>query len=622
MNKLGFAIEIARAGLRTPLVCNDASWRNRVVDIREYLKLFDGLYHTDNIVTFISFDEGGCLLTQLKAISGKLGDFMSGWIYIPNTIDATGEDVMKAFNYVRNILSTMTSIESVKDEIISFFDKEYPQQEYAAAYTPSSGERFGVRYTDVPYTLKEILDSNRFQSYYNGHKAIFILETNGEVNISNDVASMFDDFTNEVIAKMAYLIPPSQGELQRIGRGVKIYTEDGKEFSSPVSVEQNSTVKLLLRKSGFEPIPFTQTITQNQEQVKLDRREERFAWKKMISPSMFNVSCGGGEKPNAQIRVNGTDVPFNGVSLEESACRNAVVKISAPGFDTWENTVDLTRGQINIVLQKSEMTFVGTIELSNGTYAEITLKSKDLPGGDSPIKGYTSNGDYRKPKLSFSPGYWKQRLIGFASAIILVFVVVLGIAVDSWFETHESRLGWPPYKEIKSEAKEVDPVSPSAASNKGVDEGLDSNTYSLEDAIKYLDGNDTWNKESMEMYQDLQGLFEAMNTYNFDEVKNIAVKLDNSKKLDAIKSAIETCKKNQGTPKKGDKDGKHVDTYNKPDDNDIIVNGYDKYVRNCKKKSGTDGSDGSGSTVSKGSNNGNRSDRGGGNTRGKGNKDL
>ena len=85
MNKLGFAIKLASQGAGNAIECNKGQWTNKVVDIREYLKLFNGLQGTDNIVTFMSFDEGGCFLTQLRAISGRVGDFLSGWIYIPNT---------------------------------------------------------------------------------------------------------------------------------------------------------------------------------------------------------------------------------------------------------------------------------------------------------------------------------------------------------------------------------------------------------------------------------------------------------------------------------------------------------------------------------------------------------
>ena len=75
MNKLGFAIKLASQGAGNAIECNRGQWISKVVDIREYLKLFNGLQGTDNIVTFMSFDEGGCYLTLLRAISGRMGDF-------------------------------------------------------------------------------------------------------------------------------------------------------------------------------------------------------------------------------------------------------------------------------------------------------------------------------------------------------------------------------------------------------------------------------------------------------------------------------------------------------------------------------------------------------------------
>lgn len=136
MNKLGFAIKLASQGAGNAIECNKGQWTNKVVDIREYLKLFNGLQGTDNIVTFMSFDEGGCFLTQLRAISGRVGDFLSGWIYIPNTIDVSGEDVMNTYNYVRNILS-QSNLSDLKEDIESFFSKEYPSKEIAAQYVAS-----------------------------------------------------------------------------------------------------------------------------------------------------------------------------------------------------------------------------------------------------------------------------------------------------------------------------------------------------------------------------------------------------------------------------------------------------------------------------------------------------
>ena len=179
MNKLGFAIKFASQGAGNAIECNKGQWINKVVDIREYLKLFNGLQGTDNIVTFMSFDEGGCFLTQLRAISGRVGDFLSGWIYIPNTIEVSGEDVMNTYNYVRTILS-QSNLNDCISSIESFFSKEYPKKDYVAPYLPSSGEEFGVRFNDMYYSMKEILDTNRYQPYYSKYKAIFLLDKDGE----------------------------------------------------------------------------------------------------------------------------------------------------------------------------------------------------------------------------------------------------------------------------------------------------------------------------------------------------------------------------------------------------------------------------------------------------------
>lgn len=175
MNKLGFVIRLASQGAGNAIECNKGQWTNKVVDICEYLKLFNGLQGTDNIVTFMSFDEGGCFLTQFRAISGRLGDFLSGWIYIPNTIDISGSDVLDAYNFVRRILRE-SNLNDLKESINDFFSKEYPLNNYSTQYAPSNGEKFGVRFIGY-YTMKEILD-DRYQSYYCDCKAISLVSLN------------------------------------------------------------------------------------------------------------------------------------------------------------------------------------------------------------------------------------------------------------------------------------------------------------------------------------------------------------------------------------------------------------------------------------------------------------
>ena len=60
-----------------------------------------------------------------------------------NTIEASGEEIMSAYNYVRNTLS-QSNLSDLKDDIESFFSKEYPSKEVTAQYVASRGQLCGV----------------------------------------------------------------------------------------------------------------------------------------------------------------------------------------------------------------------------------------------------------------------------------------------------------------------------------------------------------------------------------------------------------------------------------------------------------------------------------------------
>lgn len=290
MNKLGFAIKLASQGAGNAIECNKGQWTNKVVDIREFLKLFNGLQGTDNIVTFMSFDEGGCFLTQLRAISGRVGDFLSGWIYIPNTIEASGEDVMNTYNYVRNILSQSNLNDYISD-IESFFSKEYPKKDYAASYVPSSGEEFGVRFIDVYYSMKEILDTDRYQPYYSNFKAIFLLDKNSEVKIAKEQVSRFKDLTKITIEKTCIFKAPSPEEVRLLGRGTKIVFSTKQEFNSPVLTKKGDRIQLFALRDGFEPVILPPiTIQEDGQKCFIDPRTVK--WKSVsIHPCLRFITA-------------------------------------------------------------------------------------------------------------------------------------------------------------------------------------------------------------------------------------------------------------------------------------------------------------------------------------------
>ena len=581
MNKLGFAIKLASQGAGNAIECNKGQWTSKVVDIREYLKFFDGLQGTDNTVTFMSFDEGGCYLTLLRAISGRIGDFLSGWIYIPNTIEATGEDIMNAYNYVRNILSQSNLNDSIED-IEAFFSKEYPKKEFAAQYVPSSGEEFGVRFIDMYYSMKEILDADRYQPYYSKFKAIFLLDKNSEVKIAKEQVARFKDLTKITIEKTCIFKAPSLEEVRLLGRGTKIFFSTNQEFKSPVLAKKGDKIQLFAHREGFEPVNLPVVTIQEDGQT-YSINPNAVKWMKRISPSMFLVYNSKHEKleNGVQIFINGTEITYKDGLISEEDCRQAKVKIIAPDYETFEQKTNLFAENYSIILSRKVKSCQTKVELTNGHLAEMTLESKYLPSQyESPLKGYEFDEEYHSNKvLRMSLWFvWKQRLWGFFAALSVCVLIIAYIALDTWLETHDFKFGLPPWEE-NSSAQQYTPVDSTntedrtlnQADNRNESDQQGTEDISIDAAISYLDTNTTWSKTELDKYPDLQGLYEDMNTFNLSKILNDwSFKLENSKQFQKILESANKTYSYGWNPKQG----VHNPTYNKAGDEQISLPNY------------------------------------------------
>lgn len=580
MRTLGFAIKLASQGAGNALECNKGSWTSKVVDIREYLKLFNGLQGTDNIVTFISFDENGCFLTQLRSISGRGGDFLSGWIYIPNNLNISGTDVMNAYNYVQGILLNESNLASVKDDIESFFSKEYEQKEISFPNIPSSGDKYGLRYLGH-YTMKEILGSDRYQSYYSKYKAIFLIEKEGEISITRENANEFEDLTKFPIEESCILKAPTTDDLRMLGKGVEIFFADsGRVFDSPKLMKKEEEVKLCAKRSGFESITFTVLTTS--EEVMDFPSLNNIQWKKKISPSLFNVQNDDGTKINkAKISINGRDITSQTMSFTEDECHEADVEISAPDHEEWHGSVNLLKKLPSFQLKRKVKEQKYKIVLSNGHCADMTLESKDFPSSysshRSPIKVYTY--DDEKQALNVSQWFvWKQRLWGYLGGLVTICLIAGFFAFEAWIKSHEFVFGWPPIKE--KHTKEI-VTQNSSETNK--ESTADVNKGSTAIAIAYLEKNDIWHKDSLEKYAVTQGLFDELSNYEFDKIcKRYKSQLSNSTKLELIVNAINTSKESGFDPKTGKV------TYYEPTDKGINVDNYKNWISTDHSSSGTE----------------------------------
>ena len=89
-------------------------------------------------------------------------------------------------------------------------------------------------------------------------------------------------------------------------------------------------------------------------------------------------------------------------------------------------------------------------------------------------------------------------------------------------------------------------------------------------AVAYLDANKKWNRERMEAIPGLAGLFDAINTYNFDELRTVwAPRLRESSRFADLMRSVEGSRS-----KRDPRTGAHNPTYLRPGDNEFSVFGY------------------------------------------------
>jgi hypothetical protein len=117
--------------------------------------------------------------------------------------------------------------------------------------------------------------------------------------------------------------------------------------------------------------------------------------------------------------------------------------------------------------------------------------------------------------------------------------------------------------EVAAHAQNADSAQPEA-------QAADPNLTD-KDAIKYLDDNKSWNRDEMEKFAALRGLFDDMNTLKLQRLIDVwGPKLKNSKNFsDIVYHAEQSIRKKRKLDR---------DSYNNADDNVISYVGYKNYI--------------------------------------------
>ena len=213
-----------------------------------------------------------------------------------------------------------------------------------------------------------------------------------------------------------------------------------------------------------------------------------------------------------------------------------------------------------------------------------------------PIKGYS----LKTKEISDDnvPNHLKRRgfidavkhfMYGFMSCVGIILVIFLVIKISNIKQT-KWIWGWPPVKfEWKSESQAIEIKNADDAfstENNGPQLGASEKADSIvkknselenKAAIEYLNNNQKWHKDSINHYVLLQGLFEALNEFKYEEITTTwAVTLKNVPNFQKVVYAAKNAIKQNYTRKE-----RTESTYNTENDHQITI---DKYINWISKK--------------------------------------
>lgn len=561
--KLGFARKIISEGAQPAETINaDGTWERKVSDLRSYLKLLDmGVNPRERVATFISYDEGGLFITLITLVDGRVGDHLSGWIYIPRILNVPVEKIMAAHQLVKDSLQYKVSDEELK----RFFNGDYQPREVAEVYKASEKGIQKWGYYDLNksgYSLTEFFE-RAYQEVFTHYEAIYLHEKDTIIGIRD--GKRFEDLTQTKLRKSVLICPPAEAESQRWTKVNAQIFLNGKPFIKKARMKEGVLLRMELRRDGFE------TICAEEQKLTLEHDDKPFVfpkknlkWMRRISTNDFDVrNCNGVQLNNrAIIRIDTHTITREGILLSEDIWNKCHATIKCTNYQTIENKeFKLSMGENKVKMYREPINY--NVTMVNGEKAKMTLESEHLPeDGSSPLKGYELGS---RNHLRFKSDVWKQRLIGFGVSIAFCLVVVACMALYAWFTTHEFSLK-PSFPFV-----EVTEVKQDKTETSSVFFDEEKNERS-EAAIAYLNNNETWHRDSLESFDETKGLLDALNTYDYDKLKKMNAILGSSTSYKTLIKTVENCKDFMDT-KVGSK-------YNIK--NDSLIN-WKKYVEKLKK---------------------------------------
>ncbi len=570
MRKLGLIITRTKDGFGQFYSSGDnQSWASLASDERALLSYFKEGEGNRRFVTFVSFLDEGCLLTVMCRLAGRDSDNLTAWVFIPRMVKLSGPEVKEIWDKVKKCLSCGRKNE-IEPALGSTFTKEYDDCTYPLEYKKSvSDDSFAQFKVFSDFNIGDFF-GKLYQPDYPKYKYVFILGTEDGLELKDEVEPKFGKLPEPRL--VCQLRPPDREFLNSLGQGARVYLPGGTEFTSIIQNFQGIEGEITIKRPGFKDI--TRTVTIKEEVQKLKKEDfGDLSWLKHINKSQFCIVNKNSPVTGCDVSVNGKTLGLSGCDLKEDELSRAKVKVAAKGYKEYSGTWDLRMDLISIKLEpvyvpkEYKIDLFEELDKTRKVEAVVTFNVEgNRQNAQFSLPGYELKG--RKYELSHKKKKdtklnWRSFLLGAAaSALVLVAMLALGFFFFRDRGNQESKgpaVDAPKAKVESGNAKPKDQEVARFASTPGqkFDSLIDNYGFNLI-------------KSQMDAIPGLEGLYDAFNTFNFDEIRGKwATTLKDSKRFKNLREEIGDQKNYQG----------EFST-----DGEITIQNYEAKIDELKKK--------------------------------------
>lgn len=528
MAQLELYIAKSQRGYRNVLTINDTTSVSRQVhDLGAALKILNYDPASGEVFYLVKHIDSGMLLSVLCPFAGVAGEHYSATLYIPRGVELS-------FEFIEDMLDTLGAALSRGDdpsartvaELQRLLSTDWPVNSESARISINRGHAYVMaRYggSDAP-SLADYARQHFYQDDYPRYAGVLLVSCHSNATAIDSAR----DITRRPLEQMVSVRPP-----QESASGFSPYLGQW-PFTAPVLVAKGSRITLQWRRSGFESVEQTVDIESADTVITPIATLQA---KKTISPSSFYISEQGSQRLLGAylIKVNGR--PINGPTVFTCAeLADAKVEISSPGYYPFTGRLDLaSTAQALIQMRQLDKSYRFDLPLSGSSGADairIVIKTKK-PIEDSPVDGYVVEGDKIlegsgvSNKLVYVGGGNTHRRTTVKWIIIAAACFIAGL-LTGWLCLSSPA----PLPSVRPSAVSVDsiaaqtPQTPQTTVTVAVS---DTTTIAAQQAaaepdykaaIAYLDGHRNWQRDDMEEIAGMAGLFDDLNSYNFDRIRN------------------------------------------------------------------------------------------------------